>query len=356
MAFYAVYELIDFKQLLRDLGDFTVTTFGASQTTVSLNADPTLSAVFRGDMAYDPATGELTGTVDRAEIYRDGDLVAEFGFADRENDVPVPLNGKSNTFLATWKSVDGFWAAWSFASENTINGSSGDDGQLFARGTIFAKAGNDGIILMESGDSSSPEDPSENNARDRAYGGKGDDYIVLLTDDALGVGGAGNDILQGSAGRAVMEGGKGADLFIFYNQGLDSVRDSYVGDETGLRAGIRDFRSGEDFLYFAPPIPPINGSAANGPAVAPSYITPINTDATSLEDLFGPGTLADLADFTLEGLDWRLSENAAGHAVIQRSGETEFGVTIDERVQIRDHGLAEIDLADILVGDDVFDL
>ncbi|MEM9050060.1 MAG: hypothetical protein AAGC92_15225 [Pseudomonadota bacterium] len=351
MASYAVYELIDYKQLLRDLGDFTVTNFGASQTTVTLNADPTLSAVFRGDMAYDATTGELTGTVDQVNVSRGGESVFTAFMNFHETDTPVPLNGKPYTFLATWKSFVEILGN-SLLSENSINGSIGDD-QLSSRGTIVAKGGNDVIALLERDTGS--EVLIENNARDRAFGGKGNDLISLATDDALGVGGAGNDFLDAIAGRAVMEGGKGADIFFFNNQRLELFRDDYVGDENGLRAGIRDFRSGEDLIVFDPTDPTADSSVGSAAAAETDYFFPISEDAVSLEDLFGPGTLADLADFTLDGLDWRLSENAAGHTVIQRSGETEFGVTIDERVQVRDHGLAEIDLADILVGD-VFDL
>jgi len=221
-----------------------------------------------------------------------------------------------------------------------MTGSAGND-YLSYRGNIKGGNGNDLFEIVEtrvSKDGIELIDLTENTVRDRAIGGKGNDNILLGTDDALGRGGAGGDTLTGMAGRAAMVGGSGNDEFVAYNEKTSTFNSGYggyLGDRKNLVAYIRDFTSGEDTLVFQPPDMPGQSYDSSAPI--------------TLEDLFGPGTLADLESFSYDGLDYEIRDPASASIVILRHGITPQGHTVDERVVLRHTDLTDISLADVVV-------
>ena len=105
----------------------------------------------------------------------------------------------------------------------------------------------------------------------------------------------------------------------------------------GTTAQITDFDTTEgDVLVFAQ----IDDGMAQGDPVA----------RTSLEDLFAPGTLATVGDFTEDGLDYSFTE-VGGSAVITRSGTDGAGRTYDETITLDGVALADVDLADVYLQD-----
>lgn len=195
----------------------------------------------------------------------------------------------------------------------------------------FFGGGNDDKIELESqeGTLGSATDGSA------AFGQGGNDILKAAVQLALLNGGSGDDTLVGEFGTMQMTGGTGADAFIFDNGFWDSG--TPVQAAAGTTATITDFDTLEgDVLVFAQ----IDDAATRGDPVA----------RTSLEDLYGAGTLDTLADFTLDGLSYGFSE-AGGDTVITRSGTDGAGRSYDETVTLDGVALADIDRGDVYLQD-----
>ncbi|WP_112323251.1 hypothetical protein [Oceanibium sediminis] len=172
--------------------------------------------------------------------------------------------------------------------------------------------------------------------RNFAFGGGGRDILKAAVNVATVKGQNGNDTIVLEFGTARLFGGNGNDDFIFDNGFWDfnAIRPAPAEAARGV---IRDFISGEDELIFAS----IDDTMTFGDA-------PVRT---SLADMFGAGDLSTLANFTEDGVLHRFRENAAGDAVIIRTGTDSAGRSYDERVIIRGVGLDEIDRAKVYLQD-----
>ncbi|MBD3625123.1 MAG: hypothetical protein HUJ24_07040 [Rhodobacteraceae bacterium] len=205
--------------------------------------------------------------------------------------------------------------------------------EMLGEGRLFGGGGGDKIELEQAlpgGDGLGAA------TRSTALGGNCGDILKAAVVLATLKGQGGDDTLVAEFGKVNMIGGNGADDFIVDNGFWDGFGTVEQAAER-TRATIRDFDGTEDAFVFAS----VDDTMSAGDAPA----------RQSLEDLFGAGTLATLANFTDDGLTHRFRENAAGDAVLVRKGTDGDGDTYDERVTFKGQGLADIDRADVFLQD-----
>lgn len=173
-------------------------------------------------------------------------------------------------------------------------------------------------------------------ARSLALGGGGDDILKAAVLDTALRGGKGADTLVLEFGKSRMNGGDGADAFIIDNGFWDLTGSSQQASQNA-RGSVQDFDGADDVIVLAS----VDSSMAFGDA-------PVRT---SLETLYGAGTLATLADFSLDGVSYMFRETGSGNARIRRVGEDGEGRSYDEALVIRGQSLASIDRADVVLMD-----
>lgn len=198
--------------------------------------------------------------------------------------------------------------------------------EMIGEGRFLGRGGSDKIELEYL-----QPDP-DTSLRSFAFGNGGRDILKAAVDLATMRGHNGNDTLVLEFGNARLFGGNGNDDFIFDN-GFWDFNPSRPAPDAPARGAVRDFVGGEDELIFAS----IDDTMTLGDA----------PQRESFADRFGAGTLETLANFTDDGLLFRFFENAAGDAVIRRTGTDSNGRSYDERVVVVDVSLDQIDRADV---------
>ena len=198
---------------------------------------------FLGD--FRKSGGAWSGTVDRLQFLRDGEVV---GVIDLRSEVDVGrvLNVGGSGLIWNELTVSGLKGAFSRANDD-VHGSLGDDVLDLGKGhdRINASRGDD---VVRGGGGRDLIDGFDGN--DRLYGGGGADRLIGKGgDDRLFGGGGGDTFESDGQGDNAWTGGKGGDFFQVAALDWDGSARSTVADFKARQGDTLDLREFSPLLY-----------------------------------------------------------------------------------------------------------
>ncbi|WP_092865963.1 calcium-binding protein [Albimonas pacifica] len=198
---------------------------------------------FLGD--FSKSGGVWTGTVDRLQFLRDGEVVG-LVVLNSEVDVSRVMGVGGSGLIWNELTVTGLKGAFSRAAD-IVNGSLGDDVIDLGRGNdqINASRGND---LVRGGAGRDLIDGFDGN--DRLFGGGGADRLIGNGGDDRLFGQGGGDTFQSDGqGANVWTGGKGGDFFQVSGLDWDKSSPTTVADFSARQGDRLDLREFSPLLY-----------------------------------------------------------------------------------------------------------